>query len=173
KRLRPIDPLIVDLLRTLAPRQAPMDCLRTVVSALSAIDRPQESDGMDVHRERGVRVIAQLPTLLAFYARLRDGKPVIEPRDDLGHAANFLWMLTGEEPSDEVARMFDVCLTLHAEHGFNASTFSARVTAATLSDMYSAITSAIGTLKGPLHGGANTGVMQMLLEIGDVAKAEP
>jgi citrate synthase len=149
-----------------------MDCLRTVVSAMSAADPTGDDDDLTVHRQRGVGLIARLPTILAAYSRLRNGHEPIAPRDDLDHAANFLWMLNGVEPAADEARMFDVCLVLHAEHAFNASTFSARVTAATLSDMYSAITSAIGTLKGPLHGGANTAVMSMLMEIGNVDRVE-
>src|SRR5690606_13717552 len=106
------------------------------------------------------------------FARLRDGKEPVAPRTDLSLAANFLYMLTGEVPDDLAARIMDVALILHAEHGMNASTFSARVTVATLSDMHSGVTSAIGTLKGPLHGGANERVMQMLVEIGEPEKAE-
>jgi len=102
---------------------------------------------------------------VAAFERSRGGNPPIAPRADLGHAANFLYMLNGEEPDPDDARVMDVCLILHAEHGMNASTFAARVTAATLSDIHSAVTSAVGTLKGPLHGGANEGVMKMLLEI--------
>ena len=122
--------------------------------------------------ERAVRLTAQLPTLIAAYARLRAGKEVVAPDASLNHAANFLYMLNGEKPKSDMARMFDVCLILHAEHGFNASTFSGRVTAATLSDIYSCMTSAIGTLKGPLHGGANTAVMNMLMKIGSVDAVE-
>ena len=163
---------ILSLLGEYARKQTPMDALRTAVSALSASDPTLNGDDLEVHRTRGVRLVAQLPTILAAYSRLREGKPVIAPDPTLGHAADFLRMLTGVAPTSEVERMLDVCLVLHAEHGFNASTFSARVTAATLSDMYSAIVSAIGTLKGPLHGGANTAVMEMLLEIEDVDATE-
>src|SRR5690606_23670155 len=105
---------------------------------------------------------AKMPTIVAYFDRLRNGKELVEPRPELSTAANFLYMLTGEPAPDLRVRTFDAALVLHAEHGMNASTFSARVTAATQSDIYSAITSAIGTLKGPLHGGANTRVMQML-----------
>ena len=109
------------------------------------------------------RITAKTATVIAAYHRLREGHEPIAPRADLSHSANFLYMLNGREPDAEVARDFDVCLVLHADHGFNASTFSARVTASTLSDMHSAITSAIGTLKGPLHGGANEAWIQLLL----------
>jgi citrate synthase len=108
---------------------------------------------------------AAMPTVVAAWQRIRQDKEVLEPRDDLGHAANFLYMLNGEAPNETAARVLDVALILHADHGLNASTFAARVTASTLSDMYSAITSAIGALKGPLHGGANEQVMRMLGEI--------
>jgi citrate synthase len=122
--------------------------------------------------ERGVRLVARFPTIVASYERLRQGLEPIAPRPELRYAANFLWMLTGKEPSAEADRIFDTCLVLHAEHDLNASTFAARVTAATLSDVYSSITSAIGALKGPLHGGANTEVMHMLLDIGKVERTE-
>jgi citrate synthase len=158
--------------KQLATQMAPMDFVRTIVSALCVDDRPNDDDDRQKNIERGVSLIAKLPTIVANYARLRRGEAPIAPHPDLGFAATFLHMLTGKVPDEAEARMFDVCLILHAEHGFNASTFSARVTAATLSDMYSAITSAIGTLKGPLHGGANTAVMNMLLKIGEPKKAE-
>ena len=163
---------VLELLRTIAGKQGPMDALRTAASLLSIADDGGDDADRSANLERAVRMTAQFPTIVAAYDRLRDGKEPIAPRDDLGHAANFLYMLTGEEPNEEIARMLDVCLVLHAEHGFNASTFAGRVTAAPLSDMYSAVCSAIGTLKGPLHGGANTAVMQTLLEIGSADKVE-
>jgi len=143
----------------------PMSALRTGVSALGMVDPDRDDDGPEATRRKAIRLIAKLPTLVAAFERSRGGNPPIAPRADLGHAANFLYMLTGEEPDPDDARVMDVCLILHAEHGMNASTFAARVTAATLSDIHSAVTSAAGTLKGPLHGGANEGVMKMLLEI--------
>jgi citrate synthase len=143
----------------------PMSALRTGVSALGMVDPDRDDDGPEATRRKAIRLIAKLPTLVAAFERSRGGNPPIAPRADLGHAANFLYMLTGEEPDPDDARVMDVCLILHAEHGMNASTFAARVTAATLSDIHSAVTSAVGTLKGPLHGGANEGVMKMLLEI--------
>ena len=164
---------VMDILRQIAPRMAPMDALRTSVSALCLDDVSGHVIDRDANLQRGIRLVARFPTLVAAYDRIRDGKEPLAPRKDLSHAANFLYMLTGEVPKDEVARMFDVCLVLHAEHGFNASTFAGRVTAATLSDVYSAVTSAIGALKGPLHGGANTAVMNTLLEIGSVEGVEP
>ena len=143
----------------------PMSALRTGVSALGMVDPDRDDDGPEATRRKAIRLIAKLPTLVAAFERSRGGNPPIAPRADLGHAANFLYMLNGEEPDPDDARVMDVCLILHAEHGMNASTFAARVTAATLSDIHSAVTSAVGTLKGPLHGGANEGVMKMLLEI--------
>jgi citrate synthase len=159
-------------LRTIAAKSEPMDALRTAAS-LSAFD---DVGGAVLDRSanlrRAMRLTARFPTIVAAHHRLRHGLEPIAPRADLTHAASFLYMLTGEVPAEAVERMFDVCLLLHAEHGFNASTFAARVTAATLSDMYSAITSAVGTLKGPLHGGANTEVMHMLEEIGALDKVD-
>jgi citrate synthase len=143
----------------------PMSALRTGVSALGMIDPDRDDDGPEATRRKAIRLIAKLPTLVAAFERSRGGNPPLPPRADLGHAANFLYMLNGKEPDPDDARVMDVCLILHAEHGMNASTFAARVTAATLSDIHSAVTSAVGTLKGPLHGGANEGVMKMLLEI--------
>lgn len=163
----------IAVLRSAGVRQEPMDALRTAVSSMDSA----EIAGPDTDRQCNLRraglLTARLPTAVAAYHRLRIGEEPIAPRPDLDHAANFLYMLTGDEPDEEAAHIMDVCLVLHAEHGFNASTFSSRVTAATLSDMYSAVTSAIGTLKGPLHGGANTAVMHMLLEIGEESAAEP
>ncbi|MHC4515107.1 MAG: citrate/2-methylcitrate synthase [Planctomycetota bacterium] len=170
---RQVSPEVMDILRKIAPKMAPMDALRSAVSALCLDDRGGEVTDRESNLRRGLRLVARFPILVAAYDRLRDGKEPLAPRDDLDHAANFLYMLTGEEPKDDVARMFDVCLVLHAEHGFNASTFAGRVTAATLSDVYSAITSAIGALKGPLHGGANTAVMNTLLAMGNLDNVEP
>jgi citrate synthase len=169
---RAIPSQVLDLLRSIADKQGPMDALRTAASLLSIADADAEASDRESNLDRAVRMTAQFPTIVAAYDRLREGKEPIEPRSDLDHAANFLYMLTGEVPDAEVAKMLDVCLVLHAEHGFNASTFAGRVTAATLSDMYSAICSAVGTLKGPLHGGANTAVMQTLLAIGSEDKVE-
>ena len=147
----------------------PMAALRTAVSHLSAFDDSADATDEEALLERAIRVTARDGHR---WRRLSGGCGRDTSRwrhgDDLSHAANFLYMLTGEAPDDKIARLFDVCLVLHADHGFNASTFSARVTAATLSDMYSAMASAVGTLKGGLHGGANTAVMEMLLEIGSV-----
>ncbi len=172
---RALSPEATFLLHGLATRANPMDALRTLVSALSAEDATLEGNALadiELSKDRAIRLTAVLPTMVANYARVRDGKTLVPPDPELGLAANFLYMLRGELPSDEEAHIFDQCLVLHAEHGFNASTYAARVVASTLTDMYAAITGAIGSLKGPLHGGANTRVMRMLLEIGDVDKAE-
>jgi citrate synthase len=155
-----------------APKTAhPMDVLRTAVSALGMYDPDARDNSAEANLRKAIRLTAQVPTVVAFFERLRSGKQVVHPKQSGNLAQNFLYMLFGEEPDPEVARIFDVCLILHTEHGLNASTFSARVTASTLSDMHSAITSAIGTLKGPLHGGANERVMETLLEIGEVSRA--
>lgn len=169
---RTVAPQIIDLLKSLPPAQHPMETLRTAISALSLYDPESEDMSEEANRRKAVRLTAQMGTVTAAYARLRDGKAPVAPDSSLSHAANFLYMLTGERPKEQDARWFDIALMLHADHSFNASTFAARVTASTLSDMHSAITSAIGALKGPLHGGANERVMRMLLEIGSVDKAE-
>jgi citrate synthase len=162
---RALDDRGMELLRALPTDAEPMAMLRTIVSAAGTVD-PDTLDGSpEATRRKALRLIAIFPTIAAAFDRLRNGLEPVAPSGDLGHAANFLYMLSGEDPDPDDARVLDVCLILHAEHGMNASTFSARVTAATLSDIHSAITSAIGTLKGPLHGGANQEVMKMLLEI--------
>jgi citrate synthase len=162
---RPISPEIVDLLKRLPPPQHPMETLRTAVSALSLYDAEAEDMSEEANRRKALRLTGQMGTLVAAFGRIREGKEPVPPDPKLGHAANFLYMLKGERPDPEDAHWFDVALILHADHSYNASTFCARVTASTLSDMHSCITSAIGALKGPLHGGANEQVMRMLLEI--------
>ena len=157
-----------------APRSAnPMDVMRTAVSMLGLYDSDLEEDiNLDRNRIRALHITAKIGIVAAYYHRARQGKPLPPIRTDLGEAAHFLYLMTGEDPSSEAARSLDMAYVLHADHGMNASTFSARVTIATLSDMYSAITSAIGTLKGPLHGGANEGVIHMLMEIGTEENVE-
>jgi len=151
----------------------PMDALRTAVSAIGLYDPEVDDNSQEANLRKATRLTARMATIVASYDRIRNGKEPIPPDPAMNHAANFLYMLKGTVPDELSARAFDVCLILHADHEFNASTFSARVTASTLSDMYSAITSAIATLKGPLHGGANTKVMEMLLEIGTPERVEP
>ena len=170
---RPISPEIIDLLKRLPPPQHPMETLRTAVSALSLYDAEAEDMSEEANRRKALRLTAQMGTLVAAFGRIREGKDAIAPDPKLNHAQNFLYMLQGKAPHSDDAHWFDVALILHADHSYNASTFAARVTASTLSDMHSAITSAIGTLKGPLHGGANEQVMKMLLEIQTLDKAEP
>ncbi|MGH7589125.1 MAG: citrate/2-methylcitrate synthase [Gemmatimonadota bacterium] len=162
---RTLDDRVMDLLRELPTDAEPMAVLRTIVSAAGTVDPDTLDASPEATRRKAIRLIAVFPTIVAAFERLRNGLEPVAPSGDLGHAANFLYMLSGEDPDLDDARVLDVCLILHAEHGMNASTFSARVTAATLSDIHSAVTSAIGTLKGPLHGGANQEVMKMLLEI--------
>ena len=149
-------PEVLNVLKSL-PRDAnPMASLRTAVSVLGQYDPRAEEESEESNQENAVRLIAVLPTLVAAIRRLRDGNEPLAPKPDLSIAANFMYMLNGEEPSADAARAMDLILILHAEHGFNASTFTARVICATLTDMSSAITGAIGALKGKLHGGANS-----------------
>lgn len=163
---------VIDLITRLPKDAPPMHVLRTGVSALGCYDTVADDDTMDAQRRKALRLVAQIPVLTAYFHRHRNGLPLVHPDASLGEAANFLYMLDGERPSDEKVATMDMCYVLHADHGMNASTFSARVTIATLSDMYSAITTAIGTLKGPLHGGANEGVIKMLQEIGSLDRVD-
>ena len=149
-----------------------MHAIRTGVSALGCYDTTADDDNMDAQRRKALRLIAQIPVITAYFHRSRQGLSLVAPDATLGEAANFLWMIDGEKPSVEKESTVDMCYVLHADHGMNASTFSARVTIATLSDMYSAVTTAIGTLKGPLHGGANEGVIKMLKEIGSLDQVD-
>ena len=159
---------LFDVLQKLPKNATPMDALRTAVSALGLFDPAVNDMSQAASVEKALKLTAVFPTILAAYYRLSEGLQPIAPDRTLDTAANFLYMFTGNAPDERAARVLDVALILHADHGMNASTFSAIVTAATLSDMYSAITSAIGTLKGPLHGGANEGVIHNLLEIGEL-----
>jgi len=159
------------MIRLLPPGDA-MSSLRTLVSALSLFDDEPETVSADAHYKKAIKITAQISTVVAAYGRVLKGCNPVEPDPTLGHAANFLWMLNGERPSDVEARAFDIALILHADHELNASTFAARVTAATLSDIYSSVVSGVGALKGPLHGGANAEVMKMLEAIGEDATDE-
>ena len=163
---------VIDLLTNLPKDCPPMHAIRTGVSALGCYDTTADDDNMDAQRRKALRLIAQIPVITAYFHRSRQGLPLVAPDPKLGEAANFLWMIDGEKPSVEKESTMDMCYVLHADHGMNASTFSARVTIATLSDMYSAVTTAIGTLKGPLHGGANEGVIKMLKEIGSLEQVD-
>lgn len=159
-------------MRDFPPDAIPMDVLRTVVSMLGLYDQTRGA-APDLAEGQALRLTAQMATMTAAWHRIRSGNEVVAPRDDLGHAANFLYMLTGAAPDPKAARILDIALVLHADHSLNASTFVARSVASTLSDMYSAVTAAIATLKGPLHGGANEQVMRTLLKLGSVEAVEP
>jgi citrate synthase len=155
------------------PRDAePMDALRTAVSALGFYDEGARDLSREGALRTATRLTAQIPVVVATFERLRNGQEPVEPRPELNIASNFLYMLKGAEAAERDARIFDVCLILHADHELNASTFTARVIAGTLADMYGAVTGAIAALSGPLHGGANTNVMKMLLEIESPDRAE-
>ncbi|MGI9168106.1 MAG: citrate synthase [Pyrinomonadaceae bacterium] len=163
---------IIDLMKRF-PREAdPIDVLRTTVSALEFYDPTSRDLSQASSIKTAIRLTAQFPTLVAAGERIRNGQEPVKPNPELNIAANFLYMLKGEAPSEYDARVFDVALILHADHELNASTFTARVVAGTLADMYGAATAAIAALSGPLHGGANTNVMKMLLEIGEPAGVE-
>lgn len=151
----------------------PMHVLRTMVSALGMHDPDPNNISIDVARQKALNILASAPTIIAYFDRYRRGLPLVPPNKDLSFAENFLYMLNGERPTPTMARAFDICMILHADHGLNNSTFAARVIISTLSDIYSAITGAIGSLRGPLHGGANEGVMHMLNEIPSLKDVEP
>jgi citrate synthase len=163
---------VVDFLRNAPKNAGPMDVIRTAVSMLGLYDANPKEESPEANYNRSVSITAKIPVITAYFHRARKGLDLPPVRTDLGEAAHFLYLINGTEPSAEAARTLDVAYVLHADHGMNASTFSARVTIATLSDIYSAITSAIGTLKGPLHGGANEGVIHMLQEIGSEDKVD-
>jgi citrate synthase len=149
-----------------------MDVLRTAVSALGIYDPDGRDNSLDASRRKALRLTAQIPSIVATIHRLREGKDVVAPDPSMSQAASLLYQMTGQRPDEYTTRTMDVALILHADHEFNASTFSARVTIATLSDMYDAIVAAIGTLSGPLHGGANEQVMRMLERVGSEDNAE-
>ena len=161
---------IVDFLRGV-PQAVPMDVLRTAVSMLSLYDAEAQDMSAEANHRKAVRLMAKTATLVTTFDRLRKNKPVLEGDPKLDFAANFLYTLTERKPDEVMEHAFDVALTLHADHELNASTFAARVTAATLSDIYSCVTSGIGALKGPLHGGANQDVIKWLLDLGDEESA--
>lgn len=164
---------IIEMMKTFPKDAVPMDVLRTTVSALDFYD----ADGHGTDRENAmhaaIRLTAKMPTLVAAWERIRNGKDVVKPDSSLNIAENFMYMLRGEKPEADEARMMDICLILHADHELNASTFTTRVVAGTLADIYGAVTAGIAALAGPLHGGANTKVMESLLQIGEVENVEP
>jgi citrate synthase len=169
---RVLDQRIVDMLRSFPTSATPMEVLRTAVSALSFYDADEKDNSHDANVRKAYNLTAQIAMIVAVYDRIRKGLEIVPPDRSLSHAGNFLWMLTGEKPSETATKTLDVALVLHADHELNASTFAARVIAATLSDIHSAVTGAIGALKGPLHGGANEAVMRLLYTI-DKAGADP
>ena len=169
---RGLDFRIVSLLRSIPASATPMEVLRTAVSALSFYDADEKDNSHAANVRKCYHLTAQMAMIVAIYDRLRKGLEIVPPDRSMNHAANFLWMLNGVKPSETAAKTLDMALVLHAEHELNASTFAARVIAATLSDVHSAVTGAIGALKGPLHGGANEGVMRMLYAI-DKTGADP
>jgi 2-methylcitrate synthase len=169
---REIDMRIIDRLENIPETATPMEVLRTSVSALSYYDADEKDNSHDANVRKAYRLTAQIAMIVVIYDRIRKRKEIVPADKSLTHAGNFLWMLTGEKPSITATKTLDVALILHADHELNASTFAARVIAATLSDIHSAITGAIGALKGPLHGGANEAVMRLLLAI-DKEGADP
>lgn len=164
---------VIDLIQSLPKDTVPMNALRTGISALGCFDSSSEDNSPESLQEKALKIIAQIPIVTAYFHLHRQGKSMVESRPDLNEAANFLYLINGgtEAEKDSVDTL-DMCYVLHADHGMNASTFASRVTVATLSDIYSAVTSAIGTLKGPLHGGANEAVIRMLQEIGSLENVD-
>ena len=164
---RSLPPLVVEVIQKTAklPHTVPMDTLRSAVSVLAHLDPDCQSVEPDANLRKAKRLLAKIPTIIGHMQNVIDGKPLVAPDASLGHAANLYWMMTGRKPSPEYARVLDVSLILYAEHDYNASTFSTRVIAGTLSDMHGAVTGGIAALKGPLHGGANEAAMDMLREI--------
>jgi len=172
RSFRAVPGQVLQIMKELPREIHPMAALRTAVSLLGNFDTDAERTGRDAYVETSMRLVAQIATVIAAWERIRNGQEPVAPRLDLSHAGNFLYMLFEREPDPLHAKVFDVALTLHADHELNASTFSGRVTVATLTDLYSAVGAAIGTLKGSLHGGANENVMKMEMEIGAVENAE-
>jgi citrate synthase/2-methylcitrate synthase len=166
RSLRELDHTVRTIIDELPTTAHPMDVVRTAVSVIGARDPLAEDPSPSVALEQSIRLMAQLPAIVAYDQRRRHGLELVEPRDDLSYSANFLWMTFGELPELPVVNAFDVSMILYAEHSFNASTFTARVVTSTLSDLYSAVTAAVGALKGALHGGANEAVMHIFDEIG-------
>lgn len=167
---RTLSPEQLDLLAAFPQDAKPMEVLRALVAHMAPFDPEPDDNSPAATRRKGIRLLAAFPLFVAAFHRLRSGEAVVPPKPELDHAANFLYVLRGEAPPEDEARILDVALLLHADHGFNASTFAARVAASTLADLYSATTSALSTLSGALHGGANQNAMRMLLTIGSPEK---
>jgi citrate synthase len=164
---------VLEMMKHFPKTADPMDVLRTTVSALDFYDKDGHNTSPEAAMKTAVKLTGQLPTIVAAWDRIRNGKDVVAPDTGLSIAENFLYMLRGEKPDAEEAKMLDICLILHADHELNASTFTTRVVAGTLADIYGAVTAGIAALAGPLHGGANTKVMESLLQIGEVENVEP
>ncbi len=169
---RSLDPKFIERMNSIPKTVHPMSVLRTLISALCFFDPSAETVNPSACQEKAIRMISQLPTIIAAWHRICKGEKPVEPKKNLSHASNFLYMLSGKDPDPVFAQGLDLYLVLLGDHELNASTFAARVTASTISDYYSAITTAIGALKGPLHGGANEQVIKMLLEIGEESKVD-
>jgi citrate synthase len=167
----PLPPHVLAVLKSLPAKTQPMDALRTAVSALGATDPDLEHNDPEANLRKAISLTARFPTIVTAFHRLRNGQEPVAPNPALSIAANFLYMMSGKPADDTIVRVLDGALVLHAEHGMNASTFAARVTSATLADMHASVTSATAALKGPLHGGANENVMQLLLKCGDAETA--
>ncbi len=163
---------IIEMLKTFPKTADPMDVLRTSVSALDFYDKDGHGTDRENAMKAAIKLTAQMPTIVAAWERIRNGKDIVASDKSLSIAENFLYMLRGEKPESDEARMFDICLILHADHELNASTFTTRVVSGTLADVYGAVTAGIAALAGPLHGGANTKVMESLLKIGEVENVE-
>jgi citrate synthase len=169
---RAIPPEVIRAMGAMPKKALPMEVLRTAVSMLSMYDSEAEDMSPDANLRKAIRLTAQTATIVTAFHRIRSGQEPVAPKTDLSHAGNFAYMLNGADPNETMTKALDIALILHADHEWNASTFAGRVTAATLSDMYSAVTSAIGALKGPLHGGANEAVMRTLQQVGDVSRVD-
>jgi citrate synthase len=169
---RAVPSQVIDLMKQFPKNAHPMDILRTAVSAAAFYDADAWDNSAEANMRKAIKLTAQVATLVAAIDRIRKDQPLVEPRKDLSHAANFLYMLTGNVPDEVAEKTFDIALILHADHEFNASTFTARQIVSTLCDFYGAVTGACASLSGPLHGGANTAVMEMLLKIGDESKVQ-
>ena len=165
---RALPPMVIDLIKSAArlPGAVPMDVLRSAVSVLGHLDKECQDNSPEANLRKSKRLLAKIPTIIGHMQNVIDGRDLVAPDASLGHAGNLLYMMTGRKPSEEEAHIIDVSLTLYAEHDYNASTFTARVIAGTLSDMHGAVTGAIAALKGPLHGGANEAAMEMIKEVG-------
>ena len=169
---RSVPPEVIAALKTRPKDALPMDILQAAVALLAHHDPDTREHSREAVLRMGIKLVAKFPTIVAAWNRIRNNTEPIDPNPDLDHAANFLYMLNGTIPDDDLTGFFDTCLVLHAEHSFNASTFSARQVASTRAHMYTAVAAAVGSLSGDLHGGANARVMQMLLEIGTIDKVE-